>query len=182
MCLLLFADILLENDGEAADSYLKDMLVLPKLQMCKKRKHTSHPKYSVWQTASFSQSWRQRIKRRLKRADQRNAEGWTWKKGEGEGKIERQKKAGSERAKEETTTRWLQVSEKTGGQEEQEHVNKLFQKMSISELSSNDKEQHHSNSGSEAECPNCEFIYGEDDSLWICCAECSTWFVWLECK
>ena len=58
---------------------------------------------------------------------------------------------------------------KTATQQEPKHIEKLFQKMSISELSSKDCEQHHSSSESEAECPKCGLVYGEDDSLWICC-------------
>ena len=65
---------------------------------------------------------------------------------------------------------------KTASRQEPEHIEKLFQKMSISELSSKDCEQHHSNSESEAECPKCGLVYGEDDSLWIRCDECSAWF------
>lgn len=33
---------------------------------------------------------------------------------------------------------------------------------------------------SEARCPNCGHMYGQDEAIWICCDRCNTWFD-LEC-
>lgn len=33
-----------------------------------------------------------------------------------------------------------------------------------------------SDAESEAQCPKCGLVFGEDDSVWICCDSCNTWY------
>jgi len=33
-----------------------------------------------------------------------------------------------------------------------------------------------SDTESEAECPKCGLVYGNDEATWICCDRCNTWY------
>ena len=173
---LLFAGISSKNDGETADSFLKDVLVLPKQQMCKKRKPTLTSKAQCLTNSGFLSELKEKKQENIEKEQAK--EMWKVererKKKEKERKAEERQVLREQKKKQEPGGRRSQ--RKTASWQEPEHIEKLFQKMSISELSSKDCEQHHSSSESEAECPKCGLVYEEDDSLWICCDECSAWF------
>ena len=47
----------------------------------------------------------------------------------------------------------------------------LFEALSISKQLSTESEDE-----SDAQCPKCGLLYGEDDSMWVCFDVCSVWF------
>ena len=49
-----------------------------------------------------------------------------------------------------------------------------FQSLSLD--SGSETSQNESNTESEAECPKCGLVYGEDDSVWIQCDNCGLWW------
>ena len=50
-----------------------------------------------------------------------------------------------------------------------EILEKIFEALSISKQLSTESEDE-----SDAQCPKCGLLYGEDDSMWVCCDGCST--------
>ena len=170
----LFAGISSKNDGEAADSFLKDVLVLPKQQICKKRKPALTSKAQCLTNSGFLSELKEKKQENIEKEqakEMRKVERERKKK-EKERKAEEREALREQKKKQEPGGRRSQ--RKTASRQEPEHINYfrrcLFLNFHLK------TEQHHSSSESEAECPKCGLVYGEDDSLWICCDECSMWF------
>ena len=94
-------------------------------------------------------------------------------------KEEREKeKEARKQKKGRTTKRKVETrSQKSGGQDLVELLPDLSLSVDISPSVSPTK----SDIESEAECPRCGLMYGEDDSMWIQCDNCGLWWD-LECS
>ena len=82
------------------------------------------------------------------------------------GTMKERKGAAKERSKQQKRGR----KKENKVQSKERDILKSFEAIAISD------EQNTTSSDSEAQCPKCGLLYGEDESLWICCDGCNSWY------
>lgn len=163
----------------SSTSYLSEVLALPKPKMQKKKKFRGITSRAQCITDTEF----------LKKLEAKKQEKTDKQKAKEARKVEREKvkrmkeaekelrkvKKGQKRIQKRKGQRIIRGQRKKG---ETESLVKHMQKLSITCPEGLSELEQDSQSESDAECPKCGQVYGEDESVWICCDSCNKWFDW----
>lgn len=154
-------------------SSTSDILVLPKPKVPQKKRQAVNSKASCITDTEVFEQLKAKEREKVQKEEEKRLS-----KLKRQRKLERQRKKAAQ-SKEQSKRRRRMMKQpkrcvKPTTRRSEKALLEHFQSLSLD--SASETSQNESNTESEAECPKCGLVYGEDDSVWIQCDNCGLWW------